>query len=99
MSDQTELPMFRLQSRRSDPDSSRAAACRAEPGARSIAGQALYYIRGHPGCLAEDIAEAINRPAYEVRKRTADLRRLNLAWSESCDAECLRWYAEWVDDD
>jgi hypothetical protein len=90
---------FHLASRNTDPDSSRAAANMAQPGAMSLAGRCLAVILQYPGITAQEIADHVGRPAYEIRKRTADLRRMNLARSESDGNEVLQWYAVHLGDD
>lgn len=82
-----------LRSRRTDPGSSIRAARKAEPRAGVLARAILDLIRLHPGLEARAIAQALNRQAYEVRKRTADLRdKYRLAHSHEPKVGELTWW-------
>lgn len=97
MSDSSQPGLdFTLRSRRTDPASSHEAARKAKPRANSLAGRLLTQIRVTPGWNSEQLASWLSIPAYEVRKRTADLRNLGLVRNQNRPlrtGEVLRWWA------
>jgi hypothetical protein len=82
-------------SRRDDPASSMKAAERvARRGQlRSQKDRILAAIEAHPGSPAWILAEYVGMQAYDVRKRTADLRREGRAYSVGgTKGRVFRWF-------
>lgn len=66
------------QSHRDDPSTSQRAAQKVAITARSRAYRVLSVYEGGRLLSADEAAQVMNEPAYEVRKRASDLLRLRL---------------------